>query len=143
VCSRFHHAVRQLRQREDDRLAFEIEDEEDVLDLLRVLLCIDFDEIEVKTWSPGYAPTHPHRALHLVEDGVVVLAKRTGSAVPTKVLRERIAEDLRHHAEDKECRSVFCFVYDPEGRIGNPRRLEADFTREEKGVSVEVLVAPK
>jgi len=38
---------------------------------------------------------------------------------------------------------LFCFIYDPEGRIANPRRLEAELTMVSDGYTVEVIIAPK
>jgi len=36
-----------------------------------------------------------------------------------------------------------CFIYDPEGRIGNPRALETSLTTVSDSLTIDVLVAPK
>ncbi|MBN2581874.1 MAG: hypothetical protein JXL80_02325, partial [Planctomycetes bacterium] len=41
------------------------------------------------------------------------------------------------------CKTLVCFVYDPEGRIGNPVGLETDLSQDDDGLKVVVIVAPK
>ncbi|HEX9154187.1 MAG TPA: hypothetical protein VF819_01415 [Nitrospira sp.] len=48
----------------------------------------------------------------------------------------------RYRAQER-CTTLFCFVYDPEGRIGNPRGLESDLATISDQFTVDVLVAPK
>jgi hypothetical protein len=55
ICRRFHHVVRQLRNRHESRSTLEIEDEYDVQDLFHALLKIDFEDIRPEEWSPSYA----------------------------------------------------------------------------------------
>ena len=58
-------------------------------------------------------------------------------------LAEQIAADKSHYAARPDAATLVCFIYDPEGRVGNPRGLEADLTTAEPRYRVEVLVAPK
>jgi len=38
---------------------------------------------------------------------------------------------------------LLCFIYDPDGRVGNPRGLEADLSTVGDTYRVEIIVAPK
>jgi len=38
---------------------------------------------------------------------------------------------------------LFCFIYDPEEWIENPKGIESDICRQEGDLEVEVYIAPK
>ena len=142
VCSRFHPVVRQLRQRSEDRPAFEVEDETDVRDLFRALLSMEFEDITVEEWLPTYANGAARSVILLRPEGIVIDVKKTRQGLGTKELGEQAMVDFEHFP-GLDCRTVFCFVYDPEGRIPNPRRLESDLTGQLHGRTTEVVVSPK
>jgi hypothetical protein len=142
VCSRFHPVVRQLRQRSEDRTAFEVEDETDVRDLFRALLSMEFEDITVEEWLPSYAGGSARSVILLRPEGIVLDVKKTRQGLGTKELAEQAMVDFQQFP-GLDCRVVFCFVYDPEGRIPNPRRLESDLTGQLHGRTTEVVVSPK
>jgi hypothetical protein len=142
VCLRFHSVVRQLRQRSDDRAPLEVEDETDVRDLLRALLSMEFEDISTEEWMPAYTNGKPRLVILLKTDGIVVEVKKTRPGLGAKELVEQTTTDFQQFP-GRECHTVFCFIYDPEGRIPNPRRLEADLTGNMTGRTTEALVSPK
>jgi REase_DpnII-MboI len=135
--------VRQLRLRRDDRQTLEVEDEYDVQDLLYALLRLEFEEITTEDWYPRYA-AGAARTDHLLRNAnIVIIAKKTRTGVTVRDLTEQIKIDFAHYSERADCRTVMCFVYDPEGRIGNPRRLECDLTTVSDTQTLEVVISPK
>jgi len=42
-----------------------------------------------------------------------------------------------------DCKTLFCFVYDPEKRLANSEGIADDLSFQEKGLDVIVFVAPK
>jgi hypothetical protein len=142
VCLRFHSVVRQLRQRSDDRAPLEVEDETDVRDLLRALLSMEFEDVSTEEWVPAYTNGKPRPVILLKAEGILVEVKKTRPGLGAKELAEQTATDFREYP-GRECHTVFCFIYDPEGRIPNPRRLEADLTGNTTGRTTEALVSPK
>jgi len=143
VCLRFHAVARQLRLRKDYRTTLEVEDDYDLQDLLCALLKLEFDEVGADEWIPSYAGGSTRTTLLLNRDRLAVVAKKTRSGLTTKELAEQIAADTAHYASHKPCARLFCFIYDPEGRIGSPTRLETDLTSVSDSFTVDVLVAPK
>ncbi len=143
ICARFHPVARQLRQRQQERTTLEVEDERDVQDVMRALLCLDFDEIGSEEWVPTYANGHGRDDIVLEQVGIVVQVKRTRHGVGTKELTTQLAMDIQHYITHPTCQTLFCFIYDPEGRIGNPRALENKLTGEIAGRRVEVQISPK
>ncbi len=143
VCLRFHAVARQLRLRKDYRSTLEVEDDYDLQDLLCALLKLEFDEVGTDEWTPPYAGGSTRTTLLLNRDRLAVVAKKTRSGLTTKELAEQVAADTAHYASHKPCAHLFCFIYDPEGRIGSPTRLETDLTSVSDSFTVDVLVAPK
>ncbi|MGE3153104.1 MAG: hypothetical protein AB7G48_08150 [Nitrospiraceae bacterium] len=142
VCTRFHAVVRQLRLRGNHRTPLDVQDEQDVQDLLYVLLRYEFDEVAQREWSAG-EPTATPRAMSLLPSHhLAVLAGMTKSGIGSREVAERVTADaIAFPATGHQ--TLFCFVYDPDGRIGNPRGLEAELTRVSDAQIVEVFIAPK
>ncbi len=51
--------------------------------------------------------------------------------------------DIQKYKQHPDCRTLVCFVYDPEGRIANPRGIENDLSGDKEGLTVRVIIAPK
>ena len=143
VCSRFHSVVRQLRLRGEYRATLNIEDEVDVQDLLHVLLRVQFDNIDTDEWTPIYSSGAPRTTLLLNESRLAVIVKKTRSGLTTKDLIDQLQIDAARYQLHGRCTTLLCFMYDPDGRIGNPQGLEASLTSVNDSFVVEVLVAPK
>ncbi len=143
ICLRLHAVACQLRLRDDARPTIEIQDDLDVQDLLRALLKMEFDDVGVEEWTPSYAENTALSALLLNGEHITVVAKKTRPGLTTKELAERIAADAAFHAARRQPGTLFCFVYDPEGRVGSPKQLETELADTGNGYAVEVLVAPR
>lgn len=143
VCLRFHAVTRQLRLRKDYRATLEVEDDYDLQDLLCALLKVEFDEVGTDEWTPPYTGGAPRSTFLLDKDRIAVVAKKTRSGLTTKELADQVTADSAHYSTRDKCTTLFCFIYDPEGRIGSPKRLETDLTSVSDRYTIEVLVAPK
>ena len=143
VLRRFHNIARQLRQRSEDRPTLEVEDEIDVQDVLRTVLSAQFEDVETETWVPAYGNGTARTDLLLKREGVVIVVKKTRQGLGTRTLSDQLVIDLQRYAAHPFCKRLFCFVYDPEGRIGNPISLENALQRHAEGRAVHVIIAPK
>ncbi|MCW5800550.1 MAG: hypothetical protein KIT40_18815 [Nitrospira sp.] len=143
VCTRFHLVARQLRLRKEYRPTLEITDEYDLQDLFYALLRLQFDEVGTEEWTPAYTSGAPRTSYLLDWEKTVVVVKQTRSGLTTKDLAEQIAADTARYSARPNGANLVCFVYDPDGRVGNPRGLEADRSSTEGTYRVEVIVAPK
>jgi hypothetical protein len=143
VCLRLHAVARQLRLRKDYRATLDVEDDFDLQDLLCALLKVEFDEVGVEEWTPPYTGGSPRTTLLLNKDQIAVVAKKTRSGLTAKDLADQVAADSAFYRAQDKCATLFCFIYDPEGRIGSPKRLETNLTSVSERCTVEVLVAPK
>jgi REase_DpnII-MboI len=143
VCLRFHSVARQLRLRKDYRPTLEVDDDHDLQDLLCALLKVEFDEVATEEWTPPYTGGAARTVILVNRDQIAIVAKKTGPGVTTKELADQVAADSAYYQAQGRCTTIFCFMYDPEGRIGSPKRLETTLTSVSEHCRVEVLVAPK
>ncbi len=143
VCLRLHAVARQLRLRRDYRPTLEIDDDYDLQDLLCALLKVEFDEVATEEWTPPYAEGTPRTMLLINRDQIAVVAKKTRSGLTAKELADQVTADSAYYRAQGRGSTLFCFMYDPEGRIGSPKRLETTLTSVSEHCRVEVLVAPK
>jgi hypothetical protein len=142
VCTRFHAVVRQLRLRRDNRTTLDVQDELDVHDLLYTLLRYELDEVAQAEWPAGGRETPPRAMSLLPRHRLAILTMMTKSGLGPREIAEQLTADAAVFPAT-EHQTLFCFIYDPEGRIGNPRGLEAELTRVSDTQIVEVLIAPK
>jgi hypothetical protein len=143
IGNRFHAVARQLRLRHDGRPTLEVEDEYDAQDVVHALLCLEFDEIRRETWQPGYAAGTAHTYFVVPRDRIVIEVKKTRQGVGAKEIAGQLEHDALFYWTHPDCQTLFCFVYDPEARVGDPDGLEKKLTREVDDQRVEVFISPK
>ena len=143
LCHRFHSVARQLRLRGEHRATLSVEDEIDVQDLLHALLRIQFDDIDTEEWTPSYAEGASRTTFLLNDNQLAVLVKKTRNGLTAKDLTEQLRIDTERYLTKSRCTSLVCFIYDPDGRIGNPRAFETANTTVTGSLTIGVLIAPK
>lgn len=143
LCLRFHAAARQLQHRYNYRDTLTIEDEYDVQDLLHAMLRLHFDDIRAEEWTPSYAGGSSRVDFLLKAEQIVVEVKKTRASMKSKELGEQLIIDRARYEVHPDCKTLVCFVYDPEGRIGNPVGIERDLESHTGALKVRVIVAPK
>lgn len=142
IGARFHLVAKQLRVRREDRATLDIDDEYDVQDLFHALLRIPFDDVRPEEWTPSYAGGASRVDFLLPEIEAVVEIKKTRPGLSARQLGEQLIVDIAKYKKHPTCRTLFCFVYDPDGRISNPRGIENDLNATQDELTVRVLIAP-
>ena len=143
LCSRFPLVASQLQSRHGDRTTFHVDDEYDVRDLLHALLILEHDDVKPEVWTPDDAGTRPRTDFLLTLSQIAIAAKMTRRGWGTKELVEELEGDILKYKGHPVCRTLVCFVYDPEGQIDNPRGIENEHSGEKEGLTVRVIIAPK
>lgn len=143
LCLRFHSVARQLQARHGGRATIQIDDEYDVQDLLHALLRIQFDDVRTEEWTPSYAGGSSRMDFLLKPERVVIEVKKTRVSMSTAALGEQLLVDIAKYSQHPDCDLLVCFIYDPEGRVGNPIGLERDLEAHGGKLSVRVMVGPK
>lgn len=142
IFTRFHSAARQLRVRHASRPTLTITDEYDVQDLLHVFLKLHFDDIRAEEWTPSYAGGSARVDFLLKSERVVVEVKRTRATLGEKEVGDQLLIDRQRYQAHPDCKSLYCFVYDPEAIIGNPVGLESDL-KSDTPLPTRVFIFPK
>lgn len=143
ICSRFHLVARQLRDRHDNRNAFVIVDEYDVQNLLHSLLKIFFDDVRPEEYTPSYAGKASRMDFLLKGYDTVIEVKMTRKGLGAKEIGTQLIEDIARYPKHPECKTLVCFVYDPECICDNPAGVENDLSGKRGEVEVKVLIVPK
>ena len=143
ICARFHAVARQLRLRREYRATLEVEDEYDVQDLFYALLRLEFDDVVTEDWMPSYTDSANRTSFLLKREKLAIVVKKTRPGLGAREVADQLTIDSQRYSTHPDCTTLCCFVYDPEGRIGNPRGLEAELTSVSDQHTIEVVVTPK
>jgi len=141
LCRRFPACARQLARRQRNREPFQMADEYDVQDLMRGLLALHFDDVRPEEWTPSYAGNASRIDFLLKQERIVVEAKMTRPTLSQRQLADELIVDKERYRSHQECRTLVCFVYDPDGRCDNPAALETDLSEPDGRPRVAVVVA--
>lgn len=142
LSARFQRVVRQLRDRHGDRAPLTIEDEYDFQYLLHALLILYFDDIRREEWTPSYAGSSSRVDFLLKNEKTIIELKKTRENLKAKEVGEQLIIDIAKYKTHPDCRTLFCFVYDPEARIANPTSIETDLSKNENNFQVIVRIRP-
>lgn len=142
ICCCFHRVAKKLRERREGRSTLEIEDEYDVQDLLNAILVLGFDDVRPEEWTPSYAGGASRIDFLLKQAQTVIEVKKTRKGLGARELGEQLIIDIERYKSHPDCQTLICFVYDPEGRIANPRGIENDLNGQHNGLEVKVIIAP-
>ena len=143
IINRFHKIARQLQSRYSNRPTIEIDDEYDVQDLFHALLQLYFDDIRPEEYTPSYAGAASRVDFLIKQESIVIEIKKTRKGLRAKQVGEELLIDSQRYQAHPDCGQLICFVYDPEGRIANPRGIENDLSKELNGVPISVFITPE
>jgi DpnII restriction endonuclease len=142
ICSRFHSVVRQLRTRHSGRPTLDVEDEYDVQDLLHAILRIHFTDIRPEEWTPSYGGNSSRMDFLLKPERIVIEVKMTRRSMSDKDLVDQLIVDRGRYENHPDCEQLVCFVYDPDGRIGNPVAIISDLEATTSDLPCRVMIYP-
>ena len=143
ICSRFHLVVRQLRDRHSQRPTLDVSDEYDVQDLFHALLRLYFDDIRTEEATPSYAGKSSRIDFLVNDEAIGIEVKKTRDGLDARELGTQLIDDIARYRKHPNCKTLVCFVYDPDGRISNPDGLMNDLADDSDEFSVEVIIVPR
>jgi hypothetical protein len=143
ICNSFHAVARQLRVRYSSRDTLSIDDEYDVQDLFHALLKIFFEDVRPEEWTPSYAGSSSRVDFLLPQEKIVIELKKTRKGLGAKEVGNQLLIDVARYQSHPDCKNLVCFVYDPEGKIGNSKGLENDLNNlSSEKLNIVTLVRP-
>jgi REase_DpnII-MboI len=142
ICNNFHKVVKQLRSRHSQRPTIDVNDEYDVQDLLHSLLHLHFADIRSEEWTPSNAAQCTRMDFLLKNESIVIEVKKTRKGLAAKEVSSELIEDKHRYQSHPDCKTLICFVYDPEERVVNPRGIERDLNSSTEDFNVYALIRP-
>lgn len=142
LLNRFHRVARQLHHRHDDRETLIIRDEYDVQDLLHALLCLFIDDVRPEENTPSCAGGSSRVDFLLKNEKIVIEAKMTNQKLKDKKIGEQLIVDIKRYQSHPDCKTLVCFVYDPNGFIRNSTGLIKDIARKHDNLDVRLIISP-
>lgn len=143
LCRRFDIFAKQLLDRRENRATVEIGDEYDVQDLLHALLRLHFEDVRPEEPNPSVAGKPTRQDFFLKRERIVVEAKKTRPNLKQDKVADELIIDMRRYRSHPDCRTLICFVYDPDRHCHAPTALEDDLTTDEPDFRTRVIVCPK
>lgn len=143
ICKKFHIVASQLRVRRENRATLDVEDEYDVQDLLHALLRLHFEDVRPEEWTPSYAGGSARMDFLIKNEQIVIEAKKTRKGLDAKELGQQLIIDIEKYSKHPDCKTLVSFVYDPDGRIANPRGVEGDLnSRSDGAIHIVTFIKP-
>lgn len=143
IFNNFHSFCKQLQRRHNNRSTIEVADEYDVQDLFHCILKLHFEDVREEEYTPSYGGSSTRMDFFLKNESTVIEIKKTRNRLSDKEIGEQLILDVSYYRGHPGCRSLKCFVYDPENRVQNPRGLEADLKKlSDDFMSVELIIRP-
>jgi hypothetical protein len=100
-----------------------------------------FDDVRPEDYVPSKGGGNSRVDFVLPEVGVVVETKMARASLTAGKLGEELLFDQGRYPKHPDCQAILAFVYDPGGRITNPRGIERDLTtRTASGLSFICVV---
>lgn len=154
LCRRFPLFARQLQQRRRDvrepgkqergeRPTIAMRDEYDVQDALHAILKLHFDDVRKEVWTPSYAGSQNRMDFVLKREKIVIETKFMGAKLTQGEVTRQLTIDEKYYRQCPDCRTLICFVFDPDYRCDNPTALESDVNLDEGDFRVRVIVSPR
>jgi hypothetical protein len=78
----------------------------------------------------------------LKEEEIAIEVKMTRDGLKDKELGDQLIIDIAKYQTHPGCKCLYCFVYDPDGIIRNPRGIEKDLIKLGKDFPVKAFIRP-
>jgi len=141
LCNRFQWVVKVLDSRYKNRQSIKIEDEYDVQYMLNALLSIYFDDVRPEEYTPSFAGSCSRIDFLLKEEKIGIEVKKTRKGLEDKKISEQLIIDINRYKIHQDCKTLICFVYDPEHFIKNPSGIINDLSGKHNELEVKVIIS--
>lgn len=139
---RFPAVAAVLRERHAGRPPLALKDEYDVQYLLNALLRIRFDDVRPEDVAPTYAGGSSRMDFILKAARIALEVKMPNPKLRDGKIGEQLLIDIARYQKHPDCRTLVCFVYDPNSLLKNPAGLVHDLGKKHGELLVSVVVAP-
>ena len=111
-------------------------------DLLHALLKIHFNNVRPEEWTPSFAGASARMDFLLHEHDIVIEVKKSRPSMTAKTVGDELLADIGRYKAHHGTKQLFCFIYDPEELLANPRGLERDLSKTHAELTVTCIIRP-
>jgi hypothetical protein len=79
----------------------------------------------------------------LKKEEIIIEVKETRKGLAGKEVGDQLLVDIQRYQQHLNCKYLVCFIYDPEGRIPNPKGIENDLSKTENDIKIITIITPK
>jgi hypothetical protein len=79
----------------------------------------------------------------LYDEEIVLEVKMARKGLVAKEVVDQLLIDIARYEKHPRCKTLVCFVYDPEGYIGNSAAIKSDLEKKSGGLVLRVFVQPE
>ena len=112
-------------------------------DLVHAILKLFFNDVRAEECTPSYAGGSSRIDFLIKSENIGIEIKKTRPNLRDKEIGEQLIIDKERYKSHHNCKTLICFVYDPDEQIVNPDGLANDLTEENEDMSVFVVISPK
>jgi hypothetical protein len=142
ICRKFHLFARQIQNRYKKRNTIEFKDEYDVQDAFHAILKLHFKDVRSEECTPSYAGGSSRMDFLLHDEEISIEIKKTREGLKDKELGEQLIIDKERYKSHPKCKTLICFIYDPEHKIVNPTAIEKDLTQQDGEPQIFAFISP-
>jgi hypothetical protein len=143
ILNGFHSFATALQTRTHNGAPLTIQTEYDVQYLLRGLLKIFYSDVRDEEYTPSYAGSSTRVDFLLKNEKIIVEVKKTRDGLNDKKVGDELIIDFDHYQVHPDCKTLVCFVYDPEHRLKNPTGLINDLnSKSNEKCSMYTIIVP-
>ena len=79
----------------------------------------------------------------LQKELIAIEVKMARNGLSKKAIGDQLIIDIAHYQKHPNCKTLYCFIYDPDEIISNPTSLERDLSGKHGELMAKVYVVPK
>lgn len=114
--------------------------EYDVQDLLHALLRPWISDIRPEEFTPSYAGSSTRMDFLLPAHSLVIETKIVRDRAHAKKVGDELIIDIEHYRRHRECKRLWCVIYDPDSLITNAEGLKVDLDGSRSSKDGDVVV---
>ncbi len=130
IFNNFNDFIRHSSKRYNNRDAFFIiNDEYDIQDILHSIFKLFYKDIEKEFVIPKFAGSSTRIDFILKNEQIGIEVKMTREGLKDKQLCEQLLLDIDRYFTLQTLKVLYCFIYDPDKRIGEPYLVKRDLEK--------------
>jgi hypothetical protein len=141
IFTNFSLFCQQISKRYNDRPTIEIVDEYDVQNIIHSILKLFFSDIRREVYNPQYLGKSTRIDFILNNENIGIEIKYADGLNPEKRIGDELLIDINHYKENRNCKKLICFIYNPNGAFNNPEGFKNELEKS-KELPVKVYINP-